>query len=130
MTETFSRSDMDRAIEAAFRMGFANALAELDGDLHPFGHGRRRRCCTPCSVLANPTAKFLDGRYPWSAPPMNRGPRGRPASSARWLEGGLWPARPRGKSHVNRKTQPTARRRPLSAPPFPSWQRAHLSVQK
>ena len=60
---------MDRAIEAAFRLGFGNALAEVDGDLHPFGHGRRRRCCAVCSVLANATAKFQDGRYPWAAPP-------------------------------------------------------------
>ena len=43
--ETYSRPDVDRAIEAAFRLGFGNALAEVDGDLHPFGHGRRRRCC-------------------------------------------------------------------------------------
>ena len=69
MTETFSRAAMDRAIEAAFRLGFGNALAEVDGDLHPFGHGRRRRCCAACSVLANATAKFQDGRYPWTAPP-------------------------------------------------------------
>ena len=67
--ETYSRNDMDRAIEAAFRLGFGNALAEVDGDLHPFGHGRRRRCCAACSVLANATAKFQDGRYPWTAPP-------------------------------------------------------------
>ena len=65
MTETYSRADMDRATEAAF----SNALAEVDGDLQPFGHGRRQRCCTPCSVLANVTAKFIDGCYPWSAPP-------------------------------------------------------------
>ena len=49
--ETYSRSAMDRAIEAAFRLGFGNALAEVDGDLHPFGHGRRRRCCAACAVL-------------------------------------------------------------------------------
>ena len=67
--ETYSRPDVDRAIEAAFRLGFGNALAEVDGDLHPFGHGRRRRCCAACSVLANATAKFQDGRYPWAAPP-------------------------------------------------------------
>ena len=73
--ETYSRSEVDRAIEAAFRLGFGNALAEVDalaeveGDLHPFGHGRRRRCCAACSVLANATAKFQDGRYPWAAPP-------------------------------------------------------------
>ena len=67
--ETYSRNDMERAIEAAFRLGFGNALAEVDGDLHPFGHGRRRRCCAACSVLANATAKFQDGRYPWTAPP-------------------------------------------------------------
>ena len=61
---------MDRAIEAAFRLGFGNALAEVDGDLHPFGHGRRRRCggAVACSVMAR-TAKFQDGRYPWAAPP-------------------------------------------------------------
>ena len=69
MTETYSRADMDRATEAAFRMGFSNTLAEMDCDLQPFGHGRRRRCCTPCSVLANVTAKPQDGRYPWNAPP-------------------------------------------------------------
>ena len=28
MTETYSRADMGRAIEAAFRMGFSNALDE------------------------------------------------------------------------------------------------------
>ena len=67
--ETYSRPEVDRAIEAAFRLGFGNALAEVDGDLHPFGHGRRRRCCAACSVLANATAKFQDGRYPWAAPP-------------------------------------------------------------
>ena len=43
--ETYSRPEVDRAIEAAFRLGFGNALAEVDGDLHSFGHGRRRRCC-------------------------------------------------------------------------------------
>ena len=42
---------------------------EVDGDLSPFGHGRGRRCCAACSVLANATAKFQDGRYPWTAPP-------------------------------------------------------------
>ena len=67
--ETYTRPDMDSAIEAAFRLGFGNALAEVDGDLHPFGHGRRQRCCAACSVLANATAKFQDGRYPWTAPP-------------------------------------------------------------
>ena len=67
--ETYSRPEVDRAIEAAFRLGFGNALAEVDGDLSPFGHGRRRRCCAACSVLANATAKFQDGRYPWTAPP-------------------------------------------------------------
>ena len=58
--ETYSRPDVDRAIEAAFRLGFGNALAEVDGDLHP---------CAACSVLANATAKFQDARYPWAAPP-------------------------------------------------------------
>ena len=34
--ETYSRADMDGAIEAVF----SNALAEMDCDLQPFGHGR------------------------------------------------------------------------------------------
>lgn len=41
MSQTFSRDELDHMIEAAFRMGCSNALAELDGDLQPFGHGRR-----------------------------------------------------------------------------------------
>ena len=67
--ETYTRDELNRAIEAAFRMGFSNALAELDADLQPFGHGRRRRCCAACSVLANATGKFQDGTYPWATPP-------------------------------------------------------------
>ena len=61
---TYTRDELNRMIEVAFRLGFGNALAEVDGDLHPFGHGRRRRCCAACSVLANATAKFQDGRVP------------------------------------------------------------------
>ena len=41
-TETYSRDELDRAIDLPFRMGFGNALAELDGDLQPPRHGRRR----------------------------------------------------------------------------------------
>ena len=37
--ETYTRPDMDRAIERRSRLGFGNALAEVDGDLLPFGHG-------------------------------------------------------------------------------------------
>ena len=69
MIEAYTRDELDRSIEAAFRAGFGNALAELDGDLQPFGHGRRRRCCAPCAVLANATAKFQDGAYPGALPP-------------------------------------------------------------
>ena len=49
MIEAYTRDELDRSIEAAFRAGFGNALAELDGDLQPFGHGRRRRCL--CGVF-------------------------------------------------------------------------------
>ena len=31
----YTEADMERVIEAAFRMGFADALSELDGDLTP-----------------------------------------------------------------------------------------------
>ena len=54
----------------------------MDADLQPFGHGRRRRCCTPCSVLANATAKLQAGRYPRSAPPT--------IESLEALEGAPW----------------------------------------
>ena len=66
---TYTRDELNRMIEAAFRLGFSNALNEMDADLQPFGHGRRRRCCAPCAVLAKATAKFQDGLYPWSSPP-------------------------------------------------------------
>ncbi len=68
-TETYTRDELDRAIYRAFRMGFANSLAELDGDLQPHHHGRRRRCCTPCRVLDTAAAKLRDSRYPFSEPP-------------------------------------------------------------
>ena len=81
-TETYSRDELDRAIDLPFRMGFGNALAELDGDLQPPRHGRRRRCCTPCRVLDNAAAKLRDGRYAFSGPPTweTRGVCGAPWS--------------------------------------------------
>ena len=63
-TETYTRDEQDRAIDWAFQMGFGNALAQLDGDLQPPRHGRRRRCCTPCRVLDTAAAKLRDGSIP------------------------------------------------------------------
>ena len=46
--ETYSRPDMDRAIEAAFRLGFGNALAEVDGDGQVSGRPLPLDCATDC----------------------------------------------------------------------------------
>ena len=62
---------------------------------------------------------FPHAPFPCQRPSARRGfaavatPPPPPPVEACMLRGG---GRPRGKSHVNRKTQPTVRRRPLSAP--------------
>ena len=84
MTETFSRAEVDRAIEAAFRLGFGNALAEVDGDLHPFGHGRRRRCCAACSVLANADGQVSGRPLPLGCAAVCRDSGSRPETQGAW----------------------------------------------
>ena len=84
MTETFRRSAMDRAIEAAFRIGFPNALAELDGDLHPV-----RPRPSPSMLYAVLGAGERDGQVARWALPLERpadyqGPRSRPERPRRW----------------------------------------------
>ena len=72
-----TEGDLARVIQGAFRLGFGNALAEVDADLQSFGHGgRRRRCCAPCSVLAVATAKYQDGRYSMVVAADHGDPRG------------------------------------------------------
>ena len=98
-TETYTRDELDRAIYRAFRMGFANSLAELDGDLQPHHHGRRRRCCTPCRVLDTAAAKLRDSRYPFSEPPTWKdAPDGRGTRAIRGHEpGGAPPVAPQSR---------------------------------
>ena len=57
--ETYSRGEVDSAIEAAFRLGFGNALAEVDGTYALFL--RFRKVARPCvrAILVSESERCL-----------------------------------------------------------------------